>query len=174
MAKSVKHLTSKDSIALRAGCANARRCVGRYVLPEKTMKKSVIIALASLSFGAVADEESIDCDAALTTIEINRCAAIELDAAKAELDEYLKASFEHNSFDSELVDALKRAQTDWQTYMSSHCDSVYTQWREGTIRGVMGISCKTKLTKQRTHELWENFLTYMDSTPPVLPEPSLQ
>ncbi|MDE0552455.1 hypothetical protein OU793_24315, partial [Vibrio sp. VP6] len=61
-----------------------------------------------------------------------------------------------------------------QAYMSSHCDSVYTQWRDGTIRGVMAISCKTKLTKQRTHELWENFLTYMDSTPPVLPEPSVE
>ena len=53
-------------------------------------------------------------------------------------------------------------------------DSVYTQWRDGAIRGIMAISCKTKLTKQRTHDLWENFLTYMDSTPPVLPEPSVE
>ncbi|MGR2853976.1 lysozyme inhibitor LprI family protein [Vibrio vulnificus] len=138
------------------------------------MKKSLIIVLASLAFDALAGEKAIDCDAAFTTVQINQCAAIELDAAKAELEKYLKASFEHNSFDSELVEAMKLAQTDWQTYMSSHCDSVYTQWRDGTIRGVMAISCKTKLTKQRTHELWENFLTYMDSTPPVLPEPSLQ
>ncbi|ELH4920530.1 lysozyme inhibitor LprI family protein [Vibrio vulnificus] len=137
------------------------------------MKKSLILALASLSFAVLAGEEPIDCDTAFTTIEVNQCAAIELDAAKTELEKYLKASFDHNSFDPKLVEAMKLAQTDWQTYMSSHCDSVYTQWRDGTIRGVMGISCKTKLTKQRTHELWENFLTYMDSTPPVLPEPSL-
>lgn len=143
------------------------------VLSEKIMRNSVILALACLSFGAMADEQAIDCDAAFTTIEINQCAAIELDAANTELDKYLKASLDHNSFDSKLVAAIKLAQTDWQTYMSSHCDSVYTQWRDGTIRGAMSISCKTKLTKQRTHELWENFLTYMDSTPPVLPEPSL-
>lgn len=142
---------------------------GRYVLSEKIMKKSLILALASLSFGALANEEVINCDTAFTTVEVNQCAAIELDAAKTELEKYLKASFDHNSFDPKLVEAMKLAQTD----LPSHCDSVYTQWRDGTIRGVMGISCKTKLTKQRTHELWENFLTYMDSTPPVLPEPSL-
>ncbi|EXJ24721.1 hypothetical protein D048_4663, partial [Vibrio parahaemolyticus VPTS-2009] len=49
----------------------------RYVLSEKTMNKCLIIILASLSFGALAEEESIDCDNAMTTIEINQCAAIE-------------------------------------------------------------------------------------------------
>ncbi len=130
------------------------------------MKKRLIIILASLSFGALAEEESIDCNNAMTTIEINQCAAIELESAQVKLDKYLNTSFEHNSHDSELIAAIKLAQQDWQAYMSSHCDSVYTQWRDGTIRGIMAISCKTKLTKQRTHELWENFLTYMDSTPP--------
>ena len=138
------------------------------------MKKRLIIILASLSFGALAEEESIDCNNAMTTIEINQCAAIELESAQVKLDKYLNTSFEHNSHDPELIAAIKLAQQDWQAYMSSHCDSVYTQWRDGTIRGVMAISCKTKLTKQRTHELWENFLTYMDSTPPVLPEPSVE
>lgn len=46
------------------------------------MKKSLIIALASLSFGVLADEKAVDCDTAFTTIEINQCAAIELDVAK--------------------------------------------------------------------------------------------
>ncbi|EOW0803606.1 lysozyme inhibitor LprI family protein [Vibrio parahaemolyticus] len=138
------------------------------------MNKCLIIILASLSFGALAEEESIDCNNAMTTIEINQCATIKLESAQVKLDKYLSTSFEHNSHDPELIAAIKLAQQDWQAYMSSHCDSVYTQWRDGTIRGIMAISCKTKLTKQRTHELWENFLTYMDSTPPVLPEPSVE
>ncbi|EGR0199959.1 lysozyme inhibitor LprI family protein [Vibrio alginolyticus] len=138
------------------------------------MNKYLIIILASLSFGALAAEESIDCNNAMTTIEINQCGAIELESAQVKLDKYLRTSFEHSSHDPELIAAIKLAQQDWQAYMSSHCDSVYTQWRDGTIRGIMAISCKTKLTKQRTHELWENFLTYMDSTPPVLPEPSVE
>ncbi len=108
------------------------------------MNKCLIIILASLSFGALAEEESVDCNNAMTTIEINQCAAIELESAQVKLDKYLNTSFEHNSHDPELIAAIK------------------------------AIWCKTKLTKQRTHELWENFLTYMDSTPPVLPEPSVE
>ncbi|EJG0332044.1 DUF3265 domain-containing protein, partial [Vibrio parahaemolyticus] len=38
----------------------------RYVLSEKTMNKCLIIILASLSFGALAEEESIDCNNAMT------------------------------------------------------------------------------------------------------------
>ncbi|MCK8085383.1 lysozyme inhibitor LprI family protein [Vibrio sp. 1CM8B] len=138
------------------------------------MKKliSALIAVC-FSFSALADEGVVDCENAMNTIEINQCAAIELESAQAELDKYLAASFEHNAYDGELVASIKKAQESWQAYMMAHCDSVYTQWRDGSIRGVMALSCKTTLTKQRTHEVWENFLTYMDSTPPVLPEPKL-
>ncbi|HDY8127868.1 TPA: DUF1311 domain-containing protein [Vibrio vulnificus] len=137
------------------------------------MKNRLILALSCLvSITSIAGENApVDCDNALNTLQINQCASIELESAKEDLSKYLDASFEHNSYDPELVKAIKVAQADWQAYMSSHCDAVYTQWRDGTIRGVMAISCKTKLTKQRTHEVWENFLTYMDSTPPMLPEP---
>ena len=137
------------------------------------MKIWRLLAFSSLFFTITAATENMpfDCDNAVNTIQVNQCASIELESAKAELSYYLDASFEHNSHDPELVKAIKMAQNNWEIYMSSHCDSVYTQWREGTIRGVMAISCKTKLAKQRTHEIWSNFLTYMDSTPPVLPEP---
>ncbi|CDT65329.1 conserved exported hypothetical protein [Vibrio coralliirubri] len=138
------------------------------------MKKliSALIAVC-FSFSALADGGVVDCENAMNTIEINQCAAIELESAQAELDKYLAASFEHNAYDAELVASIKKAQESWQAYMTAHCDSVYTQWRDGSIRGVMALSCKTRLTKQRTHEVWANFLTYMDSTPPVLPEPKL-
>ncbi|WP_061017321.1 lysozyme inhibitor LprI family protein [Vibrio splendidus] len=138
------------------------------------MKKLIsALIVVCFSFSALSDESVVDCENAMNTIEINQCAAIELESAQAELDKYLEASFEHNSYDAELVSSVKSAQESWQAYVTAHCDSVYTQWRDGSIRGVMALSCKTKLTKQRTYEVWENFLTYMDSTPPVLPEPKL-
>ncbi|MGF1862377.1 lysozyme inhibitor LprI family protein [Photobacterium profundum] len=139
------------------------------------MKKCLLLLLSSLVFSATvsAEEAVLDCDNAINTLQINQCASIELDSAQTELSKYLETSFEHNSYGPELVKSIKIAQSDWQAYMSSHCDAVYTQWREGTIRGVMAISCKTKLTKRRTYDIWVNFLTYMDSTPPVLPEPKL-
>ncbi|MGR5461846.1 lysozyme inhibitor LprI family protein [Photobacterium damselae] len=135
------------------------------------MKKYLLSALMILSFSTLADDEVLDCDNPMNTIQINQCAAIKLETAQAQLVQYLKASLTHNANDPELVEAIKAAQKDWQAYMTAHCNAVYTQWREGTIRGVMAISCKTELTEQRTHELWQNFLTYMDSTPAVLPEP---
>ncbi|MEZ8253764.1 lysozyme inhibitor LprI family protein [Vibrio splendidus] len=138
------------------------------------MKKVLtVVLLTCLPLLASASDDVIDCENAMNTIDINHCAAIELESAQAELDKYLAASFEHNDYDAELVASIKNAQESWQAYMSAHCNSVYTQWRDGSIRGLMALSCKTTLTKQRTHEVWANFLTYMDSTPPVLPEPKL-
>ncbi|WP_158770130.1 lysozyme inhibitor LprI family protein [Paraglaciecola sp. L1A13] len=135
------------------------------------MRKYIVLAMVSFSFAVSAADKTLDCDNAMNTLQINQCAFIKLESTEGELTKYLEASFSHNADDPELIKSIKVAQKDWQSYMSSHCDSVYTQWRGGSIRGVMAISCKTKLTKQRTHEIWSNFLTYMDSTPPVLPEP---
>lgn len=135
------------------------------------MNKYLILIAAAFSLSLSASEPKLDCDNVITTLDMNQCAAIGLKAADTEMHQYLEKSYQHNDYDPELIEAIKLAQKDWETYMKAHCDSVYTQWRDGTIRGVMAISCKTKLTKQRTHDIWENFLTYMDTTPPVLPEP---
>lgn len=135
------------------------------------MNKWSAIALASLSFTVAANDAAPDCGNPSNTIEINQCASLELELAKAELTTYLETSLEHNAFDPELVESIKAAQKTWQAYLLSHCNAVYTQWREGTIRDLMAMSCQTKLTRQRTHEIWSSFLTYMDNTPPVLPEP---
>ncbi|MFV8460924.1 lysozyme inhibitor LprI family protein [Vibrio campbellii] len=138
------------------------------------MKKVLsVVLLACVPWLASASDDVVDCDNAMNTLEINHCAVLELEFAQVELEKHLAASFEHNAEDAELVGAIKGAQDSWQAYMTAYCDSIYTQWRDGSIRGLMALSCKTKLTKQRTHEVWENFLTYMDSTPPVLPEPKL-
>jgi uncharacterized protein YecT (DUF1311 family) len=133
--------------------------------------KYYLALFTALSLSVAASEPTLDCENAITTLDINQCAAQDLQTANTVMHTYLKTSYQHNKHDPELIEAIKLAQKDWQNYMASHCDSVYTQWRDGTIRGVMAISCKTKLTKQRTHEIWQNFLTYMDSMPPVLPEP---
>ncbi|WP_252106814.1 MULTISPECIES: lysozyme inhibitor LprI family protein [unclassified Halomonas] len=138
------------------------------------MKKWLFIVLASLSLSTVADDEALDCNNVRNTLETNRCAALELEAAEEVLTHYLETSVEDNADDPELVEAIQTAQKQWQAYAAAHCGAVYTQWRDGTIRGVMGITCRTRLTKQRTHDIWQDFLTYMDSTPPVLPEPPVE
>ncbi|AUI86220.1 hypothetical protein BS333_07355 [Vibrio azureus] len=118
-------------------------------------------------------ENTIDCREPSTTLEINQCAEQDLAFAQVQLNQYLKVTYDLNVNEPELVSAIQEAQTAWQDYMLAHCGAVYKQWQGGTIRGVMALSCKTKLTQQRTHDIWTSFLTYMDNSAPVLPEPAL-
>lgn len=136
------------------------------------MKKNRRVLWLALALGATAAADDLDCKNAITTPDINHCAGLELSAAEDVMAEYLAASRERVSYDAELVAAIEEAQEAWLAYRRAHCGSVYTQWRDGTIRTVMSLTCSERLTRQRTHDLWTSFLTYMDSTPPVLPEPA--
>ena len=113
----------------------------------------------------------INCDDAYSTLEINQCAADKFDAADQQLQVYLTKSIQQNSTDKALVDAIEIAQKQWLQYRQAECNAVYTQWQQGTIRGVMTLSCKLALTQQRTLTVWENYLRPMDSSEAVLPKP---
>ncbi|WP_461534582.1 lysozyme inhibitor LprI family protein [Spongorhabdus nitratireducens] len=133
------------------------------------MKKfsGLIVGLLALQVSAA----ELDCENASSTIEINQCAAAELGKIEKEMQRYLQQSLEQSKDDEVLVKAIKESQQSWLEYRKSYCDAVYTRWRDGTIRTLMALDCEKRLTRQRTHELWSEFLTYMDSTKPVLPEP---
>ncbi|MGD7036066.1 lysozyme inhibitor LprI family protein [Methylotuvimicrobium buryatense] len=128
-------------------------------------------ALVAFSLSVTASDDPIDCDQAMTTIEVSHCAMIDLERAEIELAKYLNASSQHYADDFKLIDAIASSQEQWKAYREAHCNAVFTKWRDGSIRSNMAILCKARLTQQRTHELWESFLTYIDITPPVLPEP---
>lgn len=53
------------------------------------MKTLLIILLTCLTLPVLASEETTDCDNALTTLEINQCAANELESARLEMQRYL-------------------------------------------------------------------------------------
>ena len=91
---------------------------------KKVLSFALIVCIPWFA-SASASDDVVDCDNAMNTLEINHCAALELESSQLELDKYLAASFEHNVKDVELVDAIKGAQESWQAYMTAHCDSVY-------------------------------------------------
>lgn len=113
------------------------------------------------------------------TLEINDCRSAELAAAEADLARYLAAARTRLKADgaddpgsaAALAD-LDKTETAWKAYRTAQCDAVYDYWQAGTIRTVMALSCEIDLTRQHTHTVWSSWLTYMDSTPPILPEPS--
>lgn len=135
------------------------------------MKPYLLTGLLFCFYGAGVYAEEVDCDKAANTLEINYCAGQKVAQAEQQMQTYLAKSKSRHASDPEFITALDASQQAWQQYADAHCSAIYSYWREGSIRGVMHASCMEKVTKQRTHELWSNYLTYMDSTPPVLPEP---
>ena len=96
----------------------------------------------------------------------------QIDRANAKLQRYLEAArarvvlFE---LDSAALDAEQAA---WEHYRSKHCGNVYELWAKGTIRYEMSATCMLLTTQERTVDIWRAYLTYVDSTPSVLPDPT--
>jgi uncharacterized protein YecT (DUF1311 family) len=118
------------------------------------------------------------------TLQINACFSGRLQRADAELARYAAAARSRlttsaataSAGDNSSATALRgfeAAQKAWSAYRDAECGAVYDYWSTGTIRTVEDLACRIDLTRLRTHTVWRNWLTYMDSTPPVLPEPAV-
>lgn len=119
-----------------------------------------------------------DCTQALTTLEINDCRAEDLRLETARMQTYLDAAITSVRSEAEepaaaeiLVEEIQTSQALWQAYADQACSAVYTRWQAGTIRVMMALGCQISLTRQRTHHLWTEYLSFPDDTPPLLPEP---
>lgn len=136
----------------------------------------LLLALAAAStLGTQPAATAVRCRDAVMTTELNACLGHERDEAMAVLERYRAAARAHVIRDrpelTEFPAEFDAAQAAWLGYQKSQCGAVFTLWREGTIRGAMILNCEIRMAELRTHELWHDWLTYVDSTPPVLPEP---
>ena len=109
-----------------------------------------------------------------TTLELNECISEQVAFAERELSQYLEESRRHYADEPRSIAALNKAQIAWLLFRKAHCDAIYEMWSGGTIRSAMYGRCMLEQTRRRTHDLWKAYLTFMDSTPPILPEPRLQ
>lgn len=134
------------------------------------VKVITFLLMSACSFTAMA--AAVDCDKAFDTLEINYCAKIKLDKTEAEMKRYFAKIIAEYTDETHVVESINIAQLAWQSYSKSQCDSVFTMFRDGSNRVMMTLNCRTKLTQQRTHELWTQYLTYIDSAEPILPEPT--
>lgn len=114
-----------------------------------------------------------DCTDADNTYEIGVCMAEQLEQQEVELQHYLAEARARYADDVVVIESIEKAQQSWLAYRQEQCSSIYNIWRDGTIRSIMGYSCSTRMTQLRTHQIWHSYLTYMDSTPPLLPEPQI-
>ena len=132
------------------------------------LRSLLLVALGSCSAGFV-QASSLQCDG--NTLEIQACMGKKLDEANALLARYLAAAQARINRDFGSKPELKATQAAWSRYRDLECGDVFDLWAQGTYRTLTSSECTLRLTQQRTHEVWRAYLTYQDSTPPVLPEP---
>ncbi|WP_169697800.1 lysozyme inhibitor LprI family protein [Methylophaga nitratireducenticrescens] len=117
---------------------------------------------------------AVDCPDANTTYEIGVCMAEQLEQQEVEMQHYLAEAIARYADDKMIVESIEKAQQSWLSYRQEQCGSIYTIWRDGTIRSIMGLSCSLRMAKLRTHQIWHSYLTYMDNSPSFLPEPEIE
>lgn len=116
-----------------------------------------------------------------SSFEGNRCRDALADAQDAALETYLQAAEAQVSKMTEdlppvtgmprQLPDLRAAQKTWEAYRTVQCGDVYLFWIDGTYRYEAAFACHQQLARERMHDLWLAYLTFLDGAPPVLPEP---
>ena len=141
----------------------------------KQTEQGTIEMLLALAMIVSLQPDDVQPNCSGNTLEINACLGEKRDRSEKRLQNYVRAAIDRHIDQDGKSDSvalgIQASQTAFEAYRAIECAAVYERWKEGTIRGAMGSSCATELTDQRTRTVWENWLRYMDSTPPILPEP---
>lgn len=156
--------------ALTLRCANPER-PGEGLVAAVRMKsdKPEPVELVFNFRAAKRVTGSHNCDG--TTFEINKCLAQVLQRADERRQKYFDTAVGGSGNESDLAKSMRKSRAGFEAYRSHECASVYEQWKDGSIRNAMLLRCSIRLTDQRTHDIWQHWLTYQDSTEPILPEP---
>ena len=132
------------------------------------MKKLLLLSLFITSIYA----QTLDCKNTNTTYNTMDCLKINILEAETVLNKYFTESKKRYAYDTKLISLMDESQKKWLSYRESECSAVYQMWIEGSIRVIVAGNCRLDMTKKRTHEIWETYLTYQDSTPPILKNPN--
>lgn len=148
------------------------RCDGNDKLVVAVRMKSDAAAPKELLFRFNRAERSKsfnNCDG--NTLEMNDCMAAIRERAGERKDRYLAAAIARHEDRPELTAMIRQSDVAAEAYRKAECGAVYKDWEEGTIRNAMALTCDIALIDEHTRTIWQHWLTYMDSSPPILPEP---
>lgn len=114
-----------------------------------------------------------------TTIDMDACMGVEIDHANWVRDKYqakaLNRIQQDNKDDPLLQQKLTAAFNDeskaWSALIDKASTSVMIDSDGGTISGTASSIRQIGLIELQIHDIWENWLRFGDSTPPLLPEP---
>ena len=139
----------------------------------------MILVLAAVALLSQDPEPAIDCDNAMSTVDMNDCALKDLQAEETRMARYLDAAVtvlrteaETPELAEQVVSELHASQKNWVEYAQSACALVYTRWQGGSIRNLMALTCREQLTQERSHTLWSGYIAGIGDEDSVLPEPT--
>jgi uncharacterized protein YecT (DUF1311 family) len=111
---------------------------------------------------ATSEAFAIDCDHAVTTLDINECAWGEQKKVETKLNQVYQrvlkgldqpdTEMEHFSH---MKESLLQAQRAWITFREANCRAAYDRNASGTMRTVIYIGCMQTHAEQRIKELEE-------------------
>ena len=130
----------------------------------------VLLGMCLLSPLAASAKSDV-CDNPVNDAAGMECMSAEIAKADAKLALYLAAAKKRITQDAATRLNLDTAQNAWQAYREAQCGDVYTYWGQASYRHRASARCTLELTRQRTAAIWSAYLTFMDSTPPILPKP---
>ena len=136
----------------------ASRLLLRHITRHLALAAAGLVAVSPLALA----QDKLDCKAAVTTVDLNACAEIELEAADADLNAAYKKALEkikkhdHDKpFDAKAYEtAFRAAQRAWVAYRDADCKGVVPFVAGGgtaTTGEILG--CLTDKTKARTAEI---------------------
>lgn len=119
------------------------------------------LTLACL-LGSGACAQDIDCENAMTQMDMTLCAGQAFEEADADLnDAYGQARAAMQAMDDALAppdrgadDALRKAQRAWVAFRDLACDAEGFVVRGGSMEQMMILTCLDRLTRQRAEDLW--------------------
>lgn len=129
------------------------------------MFRSLMIAIPLVLFAAPAlagDADDIDCNKAMTQIDMDMCANRDYQAADKKLNDVyrkLMAALDDKGYQAKL----KTAERAWIQYRDTECTFEVAQNEGGTIYPMAYSGCVTKLTDARTKELQDYLVCWKDA-----------
>lgn len=150
----------------------------RQIQQLKDENESLLAELAALKAKKTEVPMPVGCESVASIEGTIECLQVKVKEADAAMARYLDASKKRHAADTDpsetSVRSIEALQDLWLKFSrDSHCNTIGLYPRDEAKTAAKYLYCRFRVTRERTHELWEKYLRHPDGTSPELPEPEL-
>ena len=126
------------------------------------MRILILTFVLTLGTAAAVQAQTLNCNNAMTQMEINACTGMAFEAADRDLNAaYAQARTQMRQIDSGLPPnqqgaevALRDGQRAWISFRDNTCAAEGFQMRGGSGEQMLVLGCMARLTQARAQDLW--------------------